>query len=59
MVLRAETALLSPMNFFSPFEPCPRQRFQNRSTALIFAAMVLFAGEALGRNVIIFGHNRR
>jgi len=54
MVLRAETALLSPMNFFSPFAPYPRQRFLNRSAALIFAAMVLFAAAALGRNVIIF-----
>src|SRR5258708_20852235 len=42
------------MNFFSPFARYPRQRFVNRSAALIFGAMVLFAAAALGRNVIIF-----
>src|SRR5258708_21806095 len=42
------------MNFFRPVAPYPRQRFLNRNDALIFAAMVLFAAAALGRNVIIF-----
>jgi type I phosphodiesterase/nucleotide pyrophosphatase len=42
------------MNFLSPFETWPRHRLRNRSAALIFAAMILFAGAAFGRNVIIF-----